>query len=314
MSAATFRIQPTGNLGNQMMQLMLGHSLRSKIPDLDIVGYDMPLWDLKSGPEPEPRAKTKPVELRGHLIDIHGVASLVKAGLLRDMKLVGIGSRMANYLPPSAYQGLFPPGQAEVERHGDDELLISVRGAEILGQCHPDYGPVPPAYYRQLARETGKRPVLFGQIEDDWYSKLLIEAMPDARVVRSGGILADFERLRGARHVVTSVSSFAWLATWLSAAETIHVPVLGLLNPAQRPDVDLLPLDDPRYRFYRFPVRLWNGQQEDVDGLKRDAEYPLMSRDEVAEMLRKADAATRGERLEVAAKTVVKGVLGRLRG
>jgi hypothetical protein len=312
MSAVTFRIQPTGNLGNQMMQLMLGHSLRSRIPELDIVGYDMPLWSLKGGEEPAPRAK--PVELRGHLIDIDGVASLVKAGLLRDMKLVGIGSRMANYLPPSAYQALFPAGRAEVERHGDDELLISVRGAEILGQCHPDYGPVPPAYYRQLARETGLRPVLFGQIEDDWYSRLLMEAMPDARVVRSQGVLADFERLRSARHVVTSVSSFAWLATWLSDAQTIHVPVLGLLNPAQRPDVDLLPLDDPRYRFYRFPVRLWNGQQEDVDGLSREAHYPLMTRDEVVALLRQAASRTRAERLEVAAKTMVKGLLGRLRG
>ncbi|OWQ49197.1 hypothetical protein CDL60_00115 [Roseateles noduli] len=312
MSAVTFRIEPTGNLGNQMMQLMLGHTLRSKIPALEIVGHDMPLWGLKGGEAPAPRGK--PVELRGHLIDIHGVASLVKAGLMRDMKLEGIGSRMANYLPPSAYQSLFPAGQAEVEHHGADELLISVRGAEILGQCHPDYGPVPPAYYRQLARETGLRPVLFGQIEDDWYSRLLMEAMPDARVVRSHGVLADFERLRSARHVVTSVSSFAWLATWFSNAETIHVPVLGLLNPAQRPDVDLLPLDDPRYRFYRFPIRHWNGQQEDVEGLSREQHYPLMSRDEVAALLRQADAATRGQRLELAAKTVVKGVLGRLRG
>jgi len=127
-------------------------------------------------------------------------------------------------------------------------------------------------------------------------------------------VLADFERLRSARHVVTSVSSFAWLATWLSDAQTIHVPVLGLLNPAQRPDVDLLPLDDPRYRFYRFPVRRWNGQQEDVDGLSREAHYPLMTRDEVAALLRQAASSTRAERLEVAAKTVVKGLLGRLRG
>jgi len=312
MSAVTFRIEPTGNLGNQMMQLMLGHTLRSKIPELEIVGHDMPLWGLKGGEAPAPRGK--PVELRGHLIDIHAIASLVKAGLMRDMTLEGIGSRMANYLPPSAYQSLFPAGQAEVEHHGADELLISVRGAEILGQCHPDYGPVPPAYYRQLARETGLRPVLFGQIEDDWYSRLLMEAMPDARVVRSHGVLADFERLRSARHVVTSVSSFAWLATWFSNAETIHVPVLGLLNPAQRPDVDLLPLDDPRYRFYRFPIRHWNGQQEDVDGLSREQHYPLMSRDEVAAMLRQADAATRGQRLELGAKTLVKGVIGRLRG
>jgi hypothetical protein len=28
----------------------------------------------------------------------------------------------------------------------------------------------------------------------------------------------------------------------------------GFLNPAQFPEIDLLPLDDPRYRFYLFPA------------------------------------------------------------
>jgi len=164
-------------------------------------------------------------------------------------------------------------------------------------------------------RDIGLRPVLFGQIEDDWYSRMLMEALPHARVIRSGGILADFERLRSARHVVTSISSFAWLATWLSTtAQSIHVPVLGLLNPTQRPDIDLLPMHDARYRFYHFPVRHWNGQPEDVAGLHQAAQYPQMSIDEVATVLRGAQAATRAERVEVAVKTAVKAVLGRVRG
>jgi hypothetical protein len=64
----------------------------------------------------------------------------------------------------------------------------------------------------------------------------------------------DFALMRAARHLVVSVSTFSWLAAWLSHAETITIPLTGFYNPAQRPDVNLLPLDDPRYRFYLFPV------------------------------------------------------------
>ena len=51
-----------------------------------------------------------------------------------------------------------------------------------------------------------------------------------------------------------SVSTFAWLAAWLSKAVQIHLPVCGLFNPMQVPDVDLLPITDPRYTFHLFPL------------------------------------------------------------
>jgi hypothetical protein len=50
------------------------------------------------------------------------------------------------------------------------------------------------------------------------------------------------------------VSTFSWLAAWLSDAEQIFMPLSGLLNPMQSTDVDLAPLNDPRYRFFLFPI------------------------------------------------------------
>ena len=50
------------------------------------------------------------------------------------------------------------------------------------------------------------------------------------------------------------ISTFAWMAAWLSNASTIFLPVYGLFNPNQFPDHDLLPLGDRRYRFYEFPI------------------------------------------------------------
>ena len=51
-----------------------------------------------------------------------------------------------------------------------------------------------------------------------------------------------------------SVSTFSWLAAWLSEARRIVLPVSGLFHPVQSPDIDLLPLADPRYSFVLFPI------------------------------------------------------------
>ena len=45
-------------------------------------------------------------------------------------------------------------------------------------------------------------------------------------------------------NIVPAISTFSWLAAWLSEADRVFLPVLGLLNPAQNRAVDLLPLDD----------------------------------------------------------------------
>ncbi|MDX2297693.1 MULTISPECIES: hypothetical protein, partial [Streptomyces] len=67
--------------------------------------------------------------------------------------------------------------------------------------------------------------------------------------------MVDFARLRASRHLVPAISTFSWLAAWLSEAQTVFLPVLGLFNPRQAPEVDLLPLDDPRFRFTLFPAQ-----------------------------------------------------------
>jgi hypothetical protein len=51
-----------------------------------------------------------------------------------------------------------------------------------------------------------------------------------------------------------SVSTFSWLAAWLSHASTIFMPLTGFYNPFQDRDVDLVPLDDSRYKFDLFPI------------------------------------------------------------
>jgi len=96
--------------------------------------------------------------------------------------------------------------------------------------------------------------VFMGQLEDSLYMDALRARFPAARYVASGGAAVDFERIKRSRFIVPSISTFSWLAAWLSDAEQIFMPVLGLFNPAQNRGVDLIPLWDSRYRFFQFPV------------------------------------------------------------
>ncbi len=143
----------------------------------------------------------------------------------------------------------FYPGE---EIH-DDEIAINIRTGDIIGGVHWDYTPLPIAYYHRVIFETGLKPVFVGQVSGNWYAAALRQQFPAARFVE-GSVLSDFQTIRGAKAVMAAVSSFSWLASFLSTAATqIHLPVAGLFNPQQRPDVDLLPFTDKRYRFHWFP-------------------------------------------------------------
>ena len=63
----------------------------------------------------------------------------------------------------------------------------------------------------------------------------------------------------------SSLGRLGEIAAWLSCtAQRIHVPLLGFLNPAQRIDMDLLPVNDPRYIFYFFEKEYWKATEEQI--------------------------------------------------
>jgi len=280
------RIVRIGNLGNQTIQYIAALGLARAIGDCDVVGHDLPLLRNQSPRIIAPRRGI--FEIRGHLIDPQFIARIVERYDLRRITFKALGHRCENYPPREELIEQFdippPPGV----HFGDDDLVINVRGAEILSDRHKDYGPVPVDFYVKLVEAVGKLPVFMGQIGTDWYSNALRERFPGAAFLPSLGPAGDFAAIASARHVVVSLSSFSWVAAWLSQASTIHVPVLGFYNPAQRPDVNLLPVEDERYRFYRFPVREWNATAGDIAWLREPHNYYPQSSLEVSEQLARA--------------------------
>lgn len=282
----SLEIAPVGNLGNQMLQLVLATAIADQAPGLEIKGHDMPLWGLTGAPG---RQGWLP-SLKGHHIDAAFAARLYRMGLLKEARLTGLGFRCEAYGSPSRYRSLFTSA-VRGRVFGPDVLLINVRAGEVLGDVHPDYGPLPHAYYERLIAETGLNPVFLGQLDDGPYSQALKARFPHAEFVPHQGVLEDFEALRGAANVVCSISTFSWIAAWLSDARRVFLPVAGLFNPGQRPEVNLLPVDHERYVFHAFPVRRWRGSPEDFAALSDPTPPALLTHEEIRVRLAKARRA-----------------------
>ena len=240
-----------GNLANQMLQFMAALALAEHAPGAVISNVHLPIFNIHHHAVPGAGATEIVTSPR---IDHAGLARHLAAGALERVDIRTYAQRIENFLPPDAYRPLFRAPIPPPPTAGPHELLINIRQGDILDGHHPDYVLIPLDFYAELIGRTGLDPVFMGQLEDSPYMAALRARFPTARFLPSGGAAVDFERIRRARHIVPSISTFAWAAAWLSEAETIHLPVLGLLNPAQNRGVDLLPLDDPRFRFYQFPL------------------------------------------------------------
>lgn len=244
------RIKQNGRMGNRMLQYILAKSLAAKVPGLEVVGFDLPQWNLCAPvPGKFPRLV---VRMKDHTTDIDYAAKLLNAGIINYLELYGQGFRYENYLPREEYVGDFYRPDISVDGFGDGYLVCHIRTGDVITKARKDYGVIPFQYYSNLQKLTGKKLAFVGELTHNFYTDELRTTFKDA-AFRSGSVIEDFETVRRSRHIALSTSTFAWLAAWLSpVAKTIHMPVLGFFDPRTRPDINLLPLDDSRYVFHQL--------------------------------------------------------------
>jgi transcriptional regulator with XRE-family HTH domain len=245
-------VSTMGNLGNQMIQYMAAVALAGRAGACRFSNINLPLWSVAhpwiEGDFPLTEIVTAPA------LDMERLARALSVGQLQRVDIRTYGQRIENFPAVDTCRELFRHQGPAYAGAADDELLCSIRQGDILDARHPDYVLVPADFYADLAEETGLRLVFMGQLDETPYLQYLRQRFPHARFLPSRGPAADFERIRRSRFIVPSISTFAWLAAWLSEAERIFLPVLGLFHPRQVRGVALLPLEDPRYRFYLFPI------------------------------------------------------------
>ncbi|WP_270936423.1 hypothetical protein [Falsiroseomonas oryzae] len=267
-----------GRLGNKMFQAMFAHMLARQVPGAVVTGDPLPEFGLVPPQHPLP---ARHLLLGGHRVDLPRVAYLLRHGLIGGVATSALGCRMEFLEPVETVRGLFPSPAPRPEGFGADWLVINIRAPFVRegGGGHPGYLPLPAAYYERLVGESGLRPVFLGQIGKDAYSEGLRARFPRAEFIPSRGAIPDFETIRASRHICVAVSTFSWLAAWLSEAETIHLPVAGIFHPALRTDINLLPLHDGRYRFQLLPARPWGGTPaelaEALEGIEAGREIAM---------------------------------------
>ncbi|ONG59081.1 hypothetical protein BKE38_00530 [Pseudoroseomonas deserti] len=254
------RLATSSGLGNRMFQCLFAYRLAEEF-GVPVTGDSLPEWGLVHEDSTVPLPS---VYLQGHMPNPAGLRRLWRLGLLQGIETNALACRLELMPSRAAAQALFRDQGVEPLRFPHDRLVINVRAAEILGARHKDYRPLPLAFYERVIRETRRRPVFVGQIGDDPYSQALRARFPEAEFHPSRGVMEDFATLRAANHLVMAVSTFSWLACWLSEARTIHMPLTGFFHPKRRKDVDLFPPDDYRYSFHAFPPDAWTGTEEQM--------------------------------------------------
>jgi hypothetical protein len=293
-------LRPHGRLGNHILQWMTGMTLARMVPGLTLHGFSLPHWGLSAGGY-RARQWFLPA-LTQQDTDLGLVAEMMRAGEMPLSRLWCMVLQAEMWGEAERFRRLLPFSGREVQTAGDGEILLNVRADEILKARHPDYGPIPLGFYVSVLKNTGLRPVFMGQLGDDDYSRLLRESFPEARFIPSQGELGDFEAMRRARHLAISVSTFSWAAGWLSEAESVHMPLLGFYNPAQRADISLIPKGDTRYSYYSFLTRKWQATPAQVAALRDLTAVPVLTGAEVGELIARAREARAGARAADAAR------------
>ena len=159
----------------------------------------------------------------------------------------------------------------------DDCLLIHIRAGDVATLTNDKYGPLPIRYYQYLLAQTGLRPLFICEPGRTHYIDLLKATFPKAEMIGGASAIEDFEIIRSAKNVALSVSSFSWMATFLSSrVQQIHLPLAGHFDPADDLTPDFLPLNDTRYIFHHVSREAWSKRYEDPVG-PRDG-YSIASR------------------------------------
>ena len=247
-------VENAGSLGRQMLQFFGARAIAERLGACTLSNFAFPDWNLTFPKVDASRFRSTVYVEFADEPTIAAVLDIAKAEPSAHIVIDNPLQRQSLYLDRAVYREIFPVVAEDLPPIGDDELLINIRAGDLLAGDEASRPLTPVGFYRDLVAQTGLKPVFLGQLEDGLYIRTLRQAFPGARFIPSGGGARDFDTIRRARNIVAAVSTLSVAAAWLSDAETVFLPLNGFLNPAHRRDVDLLPIDDPRYRFFLFPL------------------------------------------------------------
>lgn len=245
-----------------MFRYMYLRLLQDRLGPSRLQGYYMPEWNLRSAPEElEGRVLSIP---NGHRHDPVAIAEMLNRRDYDALDFTGYVQRLEYYPDRARCAGMFvSPPAPDAHLRGPRHITVHVRAEDILATPHPYYTPVPPDLLERIVARTGLEPVLVGQIGEDAYCAEILRRFAGCTVIPPRSVAEDFAFIRCSTNILLSVSTFAWLAAWLSeTAQQIHMPLQGAYHPRVARDIDLVPAGDARFRFYEGPAMTWKGTPE----------------------------------------------------
>jgi hypothetical protein len=246
-------MRPAGRLGNQIFQYMFVWAISQEFPGSVLANIGLEELGIAST-----RASISPAMkvLKLTTADVNECVDQISLSSPDAVVVEHYAQDMRIYEPyRDAFVSQFRCAGDPRNRVADSDLLIHLRLGDTLSGVHPDYWPQPLSWYEHLIQETGLHPVFLGETA---MVPTIVHALrsrfPGCKVLDPGSASEDFRTFQSAKHVVLSVSTFSWLATWLGeAASEIHLPVCGLFSPLRRPKNCFLPTADARYQFHILP-------------------------------------------------------------
>lgn len=265
-------IKKYGKFGNNIMQHMLALYIKHAYPDINIYRDEesidfLNLCNIKLDAIPHfvKNNQYKTIIIKNSKVDIEQILNEIA---INDNVLIIIAY---NIFLKKQYEELLPIyrsiycSKSNVKGFDSKHLVINIRLGDIAEEnslVHPNMPVLPFSFHKFLIEKTGLRPVFLGQLDDGYYTTHLKKAFPSALFVPSRGTMQDFECLRKSKNISIAVSTFSLLAAFLANDDsTIHIPLYGLFNKTDRPDLDYA-IERKNFIHYPLPSIIWKNNEE----------------------------------------------------
>jgi hypothetical protein len=252
----TLYIKKYGRLGNNIFQYLLAQKIKSIGPieiyiDKDFLsGFDIHFSQKTIDSLAIPLKGTQiNYPIYEQLLKKNNNVALAIESIFVDMNLYTNEIEEAKNKETFCLRNRFP-----TVGYNKNYIVISIR-LEI--PQHINYPVLPLSFYKKIIGSTGLKPVFVGQLNPKLdYTKALKDQFSDAIFIENPNShdekfsYEQFEIIRQSKNKILSVSTFSYLAAVFGDKDSIvHMPIYGLFNPIDRPDLNFK-INDDRFIYY----------------------------------------------------------------
>jgi hypothetical protein len=210
-----------------------------------------------------------------------GLSFLLRHSLLDEVQITGTGLNVKNLSYGLNFSRSLEIGSYRaaccrptiLSENLTEAVFVHLRAGDLIADnklARYDMYPLSMSYLRNLRKELNRDLVFVGEARtNDRYMESVVQNFGHDSLLPDNCIHDDFRVLMNATKVAISLSTFSWLAAWLSTrAEEVYIPTAGFFHPKVRRDIDLVSGLDNRFKLIEYrPIRLTRKEMVTIDWL-----------------------------------------------